>query len=162
MHVFGGQHLSSQELLLESLRLLSCRDTLPSIAYSPLGKPFFPDFPHLHFNISNNGQFTVCAISTHPVGVDIERIKIRNPKLFTYALCEEEWFKHKTLGGDWPAFYTLWTKKEAWSKYTGAGLRQCLQSAPPEENLHFASYAGEDWRAAVCGEESPPQNIIWL
>lgn len=162
MHIFGSEQLSSRELLLGSLRLLSYMDTLPSIAYSSLGKPFFPDYPHLHFNISNSGRFTLCAISSYSVGVDIEMIKVRNPRLFTYALCKEEWPKHKELGGDWPAFYTLWTKKEAWSKYTGRGLRQCLQSALPEDGLHFASYSGGDWRAAVCDEKPPPPDIVWL
>ena len=32
----------------------------------------------------------------------------------------------------------------------------------PETGLCFGSYAGEGWRASVCGEEEAPEKIFWV
>ena len=65
----------------------------------------------------------------------------------------------KPAAGD--LFYALWTRKEAWCKYTGQGLKHLWGQTPPED-LHYGTYTGEGWRAAVCGEEKAPGEIIWL
>lgn len=135
---------------------------LPEIARTDKGKPFFPSFPGLHFNISHSKSLLLLAVSRRPVGVDIEDIRPRRDSLPGYALSPAEHDQYQALGGDWPAFYTLWTKKEAWCKYTGRGLRALWGQEPQTDGLYYASYAGENWRAAVCGEEKPPQTILWL
>ena len=70
--------------------------------------------------------------------------------------------EYRARGGDWPAFFTLWTRKEAWCKYTGEGLARSLRQTPPKKGLFYGFYAGEGWRAAVCGEEPAPKEILWL
>lgn len=133
---------------------------LPGIARFPGGKPWFPDFPQYHFNVSHSGTLGLCALSDRPVGVDIERVRPRKEGLPAYALDERElgWFR--TRGENWADFYTLWTMKEARIKCTGEGLRR-----PPRkitvpllepggraewEGFTFTALAGEDWRGAVC------------
>lgn len=39
----------------------------------PGGKPFLPDHPALHFNVSHTSGRVLCGVSDRPVGVDIER-----------------------------------------------------------------------------------------
>lgn len=39
------------------------------------GKPYLSDYANLQFNLSHSGEFVVIAVSNHPVGVDIERLR---------------------------------------------------------------------------------------
>ncbi len=151
--------LSFLENLLQSAYHLP---SLPAISKHPNGKPYFPDYPDLHFNFSHTGPYLLCALSAYPVGVDIECIKPRSASLPRYALTTEEYDRYEQLGSDWRAFYTLWTKKEAWCKYTGEGLQRSLKKTPSEEGVFLRSYEGKDFCACVCGEEAPPQEMIWL
>ncbi|MCI5689742.1 MAG: 4'-phosphopantetheinyl transferase superfamily protein [Clostridiales bacterium] len=157
LKLYGAVNLSAQQLLE---RILG-RDGLPALARTPLGKPYFPARPALHINWSHSGSLVLCALSGRPVGVDLELLRPRGASLPRYALTPEEYACFQRLGGDWPAFYTLWTRKEAWCKYTGEGLRRQWGQTPPEEGLYFRAYGGETWRACVCGEEPPPESIIW-
>lgn len=162
MYLYGSRNTTPQTLLEYVLARTHGLSSLPALARTSLGKPYLPDRPDLHVNWSHSGNLTLCALSDRPVGVDIEVMRPRGASLPRYALTPEEYAQYQALGGDWPAFYTLWTRKEAWCKYTGEGLRRRWGEAPPEEGLHFRTYIGEDWRAAVCGEEEPPKDICWM
>ena len=37
------------------------------------GKPFFPDLPHIHFNITHSCNVWMCAFSDGEVGVDLQK-----------------------------------------------------------------------------------------
>lgn len=162
MQIFGGTQVSSRVFLQRVLQVACKLDKLPSISHTALGKPFFPEQPQLHFSLSHSQNRMLCALDCHPVGVDIEIVKPRQNHLPSYALTAKEYADYLSLGGDWAAFYTLWTKKEAWVKYTGEGLGRSFRKAPPEEGLQFAAYKGADWIATVCAEEPPPNSILWL
>ena len=103
----------------------------------------------------------MCALSALPVGVDIEQIRPRGASLPRYALTEGEYTTFQRMGGDWPAFYALWTRREAWCKYTGQGLKPQWKQDIPATGLSFGSYCGEGWQASVCGLEPPPEAILW-
>lgn len=162
MRVYGIQDASPRALL----SLAAAREfgvpVLPEISYDRKGKPFFPERPDLCFNWSHSGPLVVCTVSRRPVGVDIERICPRRDGLVEYVLSAEELEEYDALGGGWPAFYALWTRREAWCKYTGDGLRARWRDPPPKDGLYFGAYAGDGWRAAVCGEEAPPEEIVWV
>lgn len=134
---------------------------LPEVARTDAGKPYFPTLPQLHFNISHTKNLILCALSDRPVGVDIETVRPRRASLPRFALSPEEYRHYEALGGDWSAFYTLWTQKEAWCKYTGLGL-QALWGQTPPPHLCYGTYTDHDWCAAVCGEEPAPTSILWL
>lgn len=161
MKLYGARGIDGRTLLAWAAQQGWGLDTLPDIVRGAEGKPRFPHHPHLHFNLSHSGALTLCALSARPVGVDLECIRPRREGLFRYALTDKEYDQFAALGGDWPAFYTLWTRKEAWCKYTGLGLRRQWKQTPPK-NPFARSYAGEGWRAAVWGEEPPPAQIIWM
>ena len=162
MILFGAKKCPTLDFLARVLKTEYGISPLPELARTDLGKPFFPALPHIQFSISHNKSIILCAVSAKPVGVDIEDIRPRRESLPQYALTEGEFSRYQSLGGDWPAFYTLWTRKEAWCKYTGQGLGHSWDLTPQEKGLFYGEYAGEDWRAAVCGEEIPPTDIIWL
>ena len=52
-------------------------EQLPSIARGKRGKPLFPDFPQLRFNLSHSGPRALCALDRDEVGVDIQQITQR-------------------------------------------------------------------------------------
>ena len=162
MKIYGSAKCPTLDFLARVLKTEYGISPLPELARTDLGKPFFPALPHIQFSISHSNSIILCAVSAKPVGVDIEDIRPRRESLPQYALTEGEFSRYQSLGGDWPAFYTLWTRKEAWCKYTGQGLGHSWDLTPQEEELFYGEYAGEVWRAAVCGEEIPPTDIIWL
>lgn len=93
-------------------------------AVDDLGKPYLASHPHLYFNVSHTGSRCICAVSDRPVGVDLEEVRaIRHEKLAKRYFKEEELEAYYSLGGDEDAFFTLWTRKEAFGKLTGYGLR---------------------------------------
>ena len=62
--------------------------------------------------------------------------------------------------GSWEDFARLWTVKESWCK------RQDIPLYPPRKkglpDCPCKGYGGEDWRAAVCCSDEPPEAIVWL
>ncbi|MDO4515942.1 MAG: 4'-phosphopantetheinyl transferase superfamily protein [Bacillota bacterium] len=162
MKIYGTRAGPWQDLLSHILKTQYGISPLPELARTAAGKPYFPSLPALNFNISHTGGYVLCALSCRPVGVDIETIRPRRESLPRYALSPREYADYEALGADWPAFYTLWTRKEAWCKYTGQGLAPLWGQTPPEEGLFYGGYRGDGWQAAVCGEETPPEEIIWL
>ena len=159
--LYGSREGNPQKLLLWALQQTHGFAALPPLARTPLGKPYFPQYHGLHFNLSHSGPLTVCALSTLPVGVDIEQIRPRGASLPRYALTEREYTVFQRMGGDWPAFYALWTRREAWCKYTGQGLKPQWKQDIPATGLSFGAYCGEGWQASVCGLEPPPEAILW-
>ena len=162
MTLYGIQDAPPLALLSYALRRELGWTSLPEIARTEKGKPYFPNHPDVRFSWSHSGPFVLCALSDRPVGADIERIRPRRDSLPAYALTEPELEEYRRLGADWPAFFTLWTRKEAWCKYTGDGLARLWGQTPPEGGLRYGTYAGADWRAAVCGEEEAPKDILWI
>ncbi|MBQ6947622.1 MAG: 4'-phosphopantetheinyl transferase superfamily protein [Clostridia bacterium] len=88
------------------------------------GKPFAPDLP-LHFSISHSGPWVVCAVSSNPVGVDIEILRPIDPKI-AHRICHPEdlpFLEGKTEAEVIRKFFLLWTAKEARGKRDGTGLQ---------------------------------------
>ena len=146
---------------------------LPPMACTAEGKPYFPQLPGVHFNLSHSGPLLLCGGGSRPVGVDIEVIRPRRGRLAEYVLSPAElaWFRAR--GERWGDFYTLWTLKESRVKQAGTGLRVSPREIgvpllePGQigalDGLAFASYGGEDWRAAACTDsgELLPSQILW-
>ena len=178
MVVYAADKLNHREqaydLLLQAVREMRNFKDLPSIGRTANGKPFFPDFLGLHFNLSHSGSLALCALDSAPVGVDIQIVKDSWRDALPRRVCspkELEWLNGQT--DFWSSFTLLWTLKEARAKYTGTGLKNGVReiSVPlptPEQSLYrhddlwFRVYAGDGWKAAVCGETEPPEQLIWV
>ncbi len=100
------------------------------IGYGKEGKPYLPDKPEVHFNLSHSGEYVCCAIGDEPVGVDIQKKTAVKEKIaerfFTIAdnqklsECGE---KERT-----DLFFRMWSIKESFLKLTGKGLKQGMNS----------------------------------
>ena len=155
----GDPYILLQQLLLEAGKV----DPLPKIARSERGKPYFPDYPHLHSSVSRSGSLSLCALGDRPMGADIEFVRPRSPGFPRYALGEREYEWYESRGSRWEDFYTLWTLKEARVKCTGEGIfhRPVREVSVPLvepgesaewEGFAFTALAGENWRGGLCGQ----------
>lgn len=68
------QSVLAELLLRHALRQEYGMTRLPKIETGKKGKPFFPDHPALHFNLSHCKYAVACALDGAPVGVDAEAL----------------------------------------------------------------------------------------
>ena len=66
------QSVLAELLLRRALREEFGLAELPKIETGEKGKPFFPDYPEIHFNLSHCKYAVACALDSAPVGVDAE------------------------------------------------------------------------------------------
>ena len=120
----------------------------PEFSFGPHGKPFLRDYPHIHFNLSHCPGAALCVVGDAPVGCDIETVPQRlDLDLCRYCYSQEE--LDAILRAEHPqqAFCTLWTRKEAFLKYTGEGLTDHLPgllASPKAAEVHFESHVAGD------------------
>jgi len=73
-----------------------------------------------HWSISHKRSWAAAVIADRPVGIDIEFVAPRKIDLFDEAATTEEW---SMVGGrSWPAFFRIWTAKEATLKANSVGI----------------------------------------
>ena len=172
MIVYLSRTHPARTLLAHAMRVEHGMDTLPKIETQAGGKPCFSTCSEVEFNLSHSGDLALCALDSTPVGVDVQIIKDSWRAALPRRICSAEEFTWLEEQEDlWTAFTTLWTLKEARAKYSGEGLRMGVRaiSVPlprPGERLYrhdglwFRLYDGEGWKAAVCGEHIPPEELI--
>ncbi len=161
LRVFAGRGKEARWLLSRALREIYGLGELPEIARLPRGKPWFPAAAHIRFNLSHSGSLALCAVSDGEVGVDMETVRPRRAGLPRFALTPAEYAEYLQNGGTWEAFYTLWTRKEAWYKYTGEGIHPHPSKLSVPDGALIRSYAGDGWRCAVCAAQ-PASEIEWI
>ena len=76
------------------------------------GKPFCQN-ADIEFSISHSGEYVVCAVSTHRVGIDIQIVTPYNDKTAKKVCSEEEIKKIEESSDKAREFIKIWTKKEA-------------------------------------------------
>lgn len=173
MVIYSADGLSSRaqsrELLARAVQETWGLSPLPEIARQEGGKPYFPGYPDLHFNLSHSGDLVLCALDSAPVGVDIQLVKTWRPSLPKRVCSQAELVWLERQPELWPAFTLLWTLKEARVKESGQGLTSSIRDIrvplPGEEpvlldGLWFRSWAGPGWAAAACGHSEPPEKIL--
>jgi phosphopantetheinyl transferase len=100
----------------------------PAIAYLADGRPRFAAQPDLYCSISHSHRFGVAAVALAPVGIDIETIGPRDPRLLDYVADEAEVAALRDLARSAAELLTLiWTLKEATAKASGVGLGLALR-----------------------------------
>ena len=108
-----------RSLICESL-LISNRDIC--FGKNEFGKPYLVNYPDYHFNVSHTRNAIVVATDDLPVGIDIEKIKEADREVacqvFTPEECAYIYAKDKDAA---VRFCEIWTKKEAYLKWTGEG-----------------------------------------
>ena len=110
-------------LLLERLYLQATGESLPEIALTPQGKPYFVDSPW-HFSISHTKHHAFCALAKSPLGIDAEEMdRPIKPALAEKVLSPSEKLRYDGCSDKNNAFLRLWVLKEAAAKLTGEGLQ---------------------------------------
>lgn len=105
----------------------------PSDPVRVIDSSYIPDIPastdvfehngkiyrEVYFSVSHSGDYAVCALDDHPVGIDIEVIgkESRNIAERFFARDELEYIT------DTGSFYHIWTLKESFMKVVGLGMR---------------------------------------
>jgi len=97
------------------------------LAHGPHGKPYAPQAPDLHFNLSHAGCHVLLGFARgQPLGVDIEwrerRVQVRELARRFFAAGEAEALEGLAAHRQRSAFLHLWTHKEAVLKALGVGL----------------------------------------
>lgn len=103
---------------------------LPEIQTTSLGKPYFPAFPDVHFNLSHTTGAVLVALSDRPVGVDIEHIR---------PVSQRTMRRLADVGTE-RAFFQSWVRREARAKRSGAGVGTMLteeEPLQPGEQFYF-------------------------
>lgn len=110
-------------LVLEGLKAYGT--TLPlQYARTEFGKPYLPDAPDFHFNISHSGSWVLCATGCTTLGIDIQQERLVKPAILQWVLSDQEKLFFDSLGASerQSAFFDLWCLKEAYCKATAMGL----------------------------------------
>jgi len=128
---FKFDGLRKQSVAAWLLLRRACQEQLhlpdvPRVETGRHGKPYFPDLPGVHFNLSHCTEAVACAIATVPVGVDIERTHHASEALMRYVLNDEELRRVEQAPNPEMAFVTIWTQKESLLKLSGQGLTVAL------------------------------------
>ena len=100
---------------------------LPEIAVSAMGKPGFPEFPSVQFNISHTSGAVLVGVSEAPVGVDIEKIRPVGERTM------------QRIAGvsSTRAFFESWVRREARVKRLGTGIRTLNEELPLRNGEQF-------------------------
>ena len=92
--------------------------------FTPDGKPYIAGGPH--FSISHCQTALAVAIDNRPVGIDVESIRKWNPSLAERTMNAAELALIARDPDPARAFIRLWTRKEAFLKWKGTGIREEL------------------------------------
>ena len=151
------------------------------VATTDRGRPFFEGLPFVDFSLAHTSSLAVCALSCRKegdlaprVGVDAEsRVRYTDEKIA--ALAARFFGKHEeeavTQARDKAtAFTAVFTRKEAFAKYTGEGLGRHWKGTdtlhPDFEaahNVRFFTYAENGVTICLCtsrDEEQPPRCVV--
>ena len=119
---------------------------LPEIRRSERGKPFFPDYPGLCFNLSHSRGAVVCALHDGPVGIDVERLRPA-PRRLGAGRSDRE-------------FFLAWTEGEAVIKRDGLDWRALLTGMPADERCRHLPELLPGWMVAVCPMKNGPIRCV--
>ncbi len=124
--IFGSCELSGRtghEAGRALLAELYPGDTLPAIAVTERGKPYFTD-NSWHFSISHTHRHAFCALSERPVGIDGEELDRNiNLRLAEKILSPAEKDQFDAAPDKQRALLKFWVLKEAAAKLSGEGLK---------------------------------------
>lgn len=118
--------------------------TDPAFFRTSHGKPYLKN-ENIFFNISHSGSLVVCAISEHECGADIEILRDYNDKTAKRVCNENEYAKVSESSDKSVAFLEIWTRKEAFLKFTGTGLSVILNAIDTLSDPKFKTIVTDDF-----------------
>lgn len=107
--------------------------SLDDVTFEPNGKPY-PKSCKMYFSLSHSGDYSVCAVSDGPVGVDIEE-KSRVSPMISRRFLDGKGIEE-------------WTRREAKGKFTGKGFTET-----EEPDAVYSDYDVDEYHVTVCAKE---------
>ncbi|MEG0370695.1 MAG: 4'-phosphopantetheinyl transferase superfamily protein, partial [Clostridium sp.] len=154
----GCEILLHRALSLHNIDLSKC-----NIMTKEHGKPYIQG-KNIHYNLSHSGEYVVCAISSNPVGIDIEKLRSININIVNRFYSEDEKTYIESLDKDkvLDGFFRIWSCKESYIKYNGLGLsiplnsftvnldKKTIISQDPKEKCKLYEFSVGEYKIAVC------------
>lgn len=135
------KNISSKELLKKVLNEYEIKD---DIIYNEYGKPYLKG-NKLYFNISNCDNYTVLAISSNEIGIDIQKITMK--KRIIDRICTDE---EKQMIKTPEDFTIIWVKKESYVKYLGTGITYGLKNVDTLKLHNFIIKKMDNYYISIC------------
>jgi 4'-phosphopantetheinyl transferase len=156
-----GKNEKAARLSLSALSLLHRAGAVDTLTYDDNGRPYFEERT-CDFSITHTQNHVFCAIldgedSSAHVGIDAE--DINRPDLSNLDEMASRWFSQNEqkvflASPTKETFLSIWTRKEAYVKYLGEGLRALSKidtvALEREGNTHFFDYRIGDILISVC------------
>lgn len=170
--------LGAGMLLDQGLSEYGLKENSILVQYGENGKPWLPEHPQIHFNLSHSGHMALAVFAETEVGCDVERVQRAELALAEKLFCpgEYEYVAGKTGQEQDLAFCRLWTLKESFAKATGLGLKLPLNEyevafcpdgkSVVRQNVDEAEYQFRECRlgeylAAVCIRKRERQSRLF-
>lgn len=156
-----GKNEKAARLSLSALSLLHRAGAIGTLVYDENGRPYFEERT-CDFSITHTQNHVFCALtdgedSSARVGIDAEDLD--RPDLSNLEEMATRWFTENEqkvflASPTKETFLRLWTRKEAYSKYTGEGLRALSKidtvALENEGKIQFFDYRAGDILISVC------------
>ncbi len=160
-HEQGRKECACSYLLLcQALREVYGITEQPSFTIGEHGKPelFFNSQlstlnSQLFFNLSHCKNAIACAVSSQPIGIDVECIGRYSESLARHVLSPEEFAQVSSAPDPQIPFTRLWTQKEAIVKLTGRGIDDDLPNLLSKYNnvsLHTEEHPDKGYVLTVA------------
>ena len=156
-----GKNEKAARLSLSALSLLHRAGAGGTLVYDENGRPFFEERT-CDFSITHTQNHVFCALtdgedSSARVGIDAEDLD--RPDLSNLDEMAARWFSQneQKIFFESPTketFLRIWTRKEAYVKYIGEGLRALskidTEMLTNEGNIRFFDYRVDDILISIC------------
>ncbi len=121
------------------------------------GKPYLPGAP-FHFSLSHADGLCAAALSSDPIGLDVERIRPLRPALLPRFCTPEE---IERVAHDPDLAVKIWTRREARAKQNGRGIGQKLTSLSSEgiASVRISAEGRDFWLS--CTADEPLETVAF-
>ena len=169
-----GKNEKNALLSLSALSLLHRAGADGTLAYGENGRPYFEE-RICDFSLTHTQNHVFCAIieGEEPTRIGIDAEDLNRPDFSNLDEMTSRWFSENEqkvflASPTKETFLRLWTRKEAYVKYTGEGLKVLSKidtvSLEADGEVCFFDYREGDILLSVCaprGTEAP-QNLMLL
>lgn len=118
----------------------------------PNGKPVAEN---CFISISNSHSKCAVCVSSNPIGIDIEKITDKNFEKTVKKTFSEKEKEYLTKNYSAETFYEIWTRKEAYSKISGEGIKDIIKGTDTFslEGYEFETEFIDGFVMSVCVEK---------